>query len=91
MTHAVARTECEKDPGIFGIAELAVGKHIDRKRDLWSPDIDAAAEIRAVLGWCAHCVVKANCLDEMSNAGYTGIAGGEFLHKGVIQEPEDDK
>ncbi|WP_071289312.1 hypothetical protein [Mycolicibacterium llatzerense] len=81
--------QCQKNPGIFDTVETAVGKHIDRKRDLWSPDIDAAAEIRVFLGWCANCFMKTECLDDMIRADYTGIAGGEFLHKGIIQEPKD--
>lgn len=84
-------SECQKNFDTFLVVEAAVEKHISRKRDLWSPDIEAADEIRTFLGWCATCHMKTECLTDMIRSEHTGIAGGKFLHKGVIQEPKDKK
>lgn len=83
--------ECQKNLDIFATVESAVDQHISRKRNLWSPDIDAAEEIRTFLGWCENCHTKTDCLTDMIRSKYTGIAGGQFLHKGVIQKRKDKK
>jgi hypothetical protein len=77
--------ECQQDLATFERAETAVGKHIDRNRDLWSPDIDAADAIATHLGWCERCFMTTTCLTDMITVGYTGIAGGQFLYKGQIR------
>ena len=83
--------ECQKNPDIFETVEQAVGEHIDRNRDLRSPDIAYAQEIRTYLGWCHSCFMKTACLEDMIWAKYTGIAGGQFLYKGQVRKPKDDK
>lgn len=83
--------ECQKNLDLFDTVESAVDRHIARKRNLWSPDIEAADEIRTFLGWCETCPMKTECLTDMIRSRYTGIAGGKFLHKGVIQKPKRGK
>lgn len=76
--------ECQKNIDIFLIVEAAVELHISRNRDLRSPDVGAADEIRTVLGWCETCHLKSECLTDMIRVKHTGIAGGKFLHEGGI-------
>lgn len=77
--------ECQKNLATFETAETAVGDHIDRNRDLWSPTIAHADAIATHLSWCQRCWMAQACLTDMIAAGYTGIAGGQFLYKGKIR------
>lgn len=77
--------ECQKNLDIFETVESAVKLHISRNRDVSSPDIDGADEIRTFLDWCEKCFMKTECLTDMIRAKYTGIAGGQFLHEGVAR------
>lgn len=74
---------CQDNPDIFDVAERSVGEHIAQNRDLLSPNVTGADEIRAVLAWCGTCFIKTTCQKEMMAARYTGIAGGAFLSEGV--------
>lgn len=79
--------ECQQNLATFERAETAVAKHITYNRDLWSPHIADADAIGAHLGWCSRCFMAGPCLTDMMSTGYTGIAGGQFLHNGNLRYP----
>ncbi|ETZ55271.1 hypothetical protein MAHJHV58_31840 [Mycobacterium avium subsp. hominissuis] len=83
--------ECQKQLPLFITAERFTTNHVDRRRNVWSPDIEGADEIRTVLGWCETCRNRDACLSDMTYFKYTGIAGGEILNKGIPVPKESDE
>jgi hypothetical protein len=50
--------------------------------------VDVTEPIRTVLRWCAECPFQRLCYEDMTASGrYTGIAGGEILHRGEPYKP----
>lgn len=82
-------TQCQKQRALALLVERVVGEHLQRRRDLTSPDIEAADEIATYLGWCTTCTLRDTCFtDCLGNRYFTGIAGGKFLLKGKHVDPK---
>ncbi|WP_079634391.1 hypothetical protein [Mycobacteroides abscessus] len=76
------RYACGRNIEAFERVEALLGRHLDRKRDVWSPSVDGAEEISTALSWCNGCPILLRCYQQMKEYGYTGIAGGTILHHG---------
>ncbi|GLE59021.1 hypothetical protein NJBCHELONAE_43320 [Mycobacteroides chelonae] len=84
------RYACGRNIEAFEAVEALLGKHLDRKRDVWSPAVAGAEDIADALSWCSGCPILLRCYQQMKEYGYTGIAGGTILHHGepVPHEPQ---
>ncbi|SKH87543.1 Uncharacterised protein [Mycobacteroides abscessus subsp. massiliense] len=80
--HGNQAVECGRHYAAFVRVEDLLADHIDRCRDVWSPDVRGAQEINAALSWCKGCPILLRCYREMTELRYTGLAGGTIMHRG---------
>lgn len=92
--------ECAVQSAVFDRAERAVEIVTARRTDPETAEVtidgetfSATEPIKTVQGWCHSCPFKELCLELMTSSPppYTGIAGGQILHKSrPYPGPESD-
>ncbi|WP_131829370.1 hypothetical protein [Mycobacteroides abscessus] len=87
--HGNQAVECGRHYAAFVRVENLLADHIDRCRDVWSPEVRGAEEISTALSWCKGCPILLRCYREMAELRYTGLAGGTIMHNGEpIPKPQ---
>jgi len=84
------RPRCAEERALFENAERAVEIVTGRRADPETAEVTidgqtfpAAEPIKTVQTWCHTCAFKDLCLELMTSSppSYTGIAGGQIMHK----------